>query len=285
MVNQSLPFGKFTDQLLQSANDTFAVMHHKFLKEIWGNNHTVSKLHANQTYTDWQNGRYEVYIPSRDNPEYNLNYSRIAIQIQELNSNDTKHAEAYKLMEPIKQPFGLVDSELLILIAPHQDRWGLVKGFKHRNKPGYFTAVFTNTSPEIIWKRVLDLIMNFTQKRLDGIFKAMGFETWVWKWAQNKDKSLYYRIVEHFSYTLRQSVFTLLEFWQHLRRSMQLILNEIGIANTVKQAVRPLLGLNLATLQRVFNGIREDLQINLMETLQPCKGDKGMILLEALARR
>lgn len=278
---KNIPLGQYTDKLLQYANQTFATIHHKFLKEIWGDNKTTNKLHSNQTYTDWQNGRYEVYIPTRDSLEYNLKYYRIAIQIQELNSNDTKHADAYKLMEPIKQPLGEIESELLILIAPHQDRWGLVRGFKHRNKPGYFTAVFTNKSPEIVWKRILDHIGNFIQKRIDGFFACLGFETWLWKWAQTKeDNMLYYStILGRFSYVIRQSVFTLVKLYQHVRDFMRGVLKEIGIQNVVKQAIEPLKRLSLPELQRVFSGIREQLQITVTQN------DKGLLMLEAIRRR
>jgi hypothetical protein len=319
---KNISFGQFSDQLLGYANQTFSTLHHKFLKEIWGDNKTTNKLHNNQCFTNWQDGTYEVYIPTRDSLEYNLSYYRIAIKIQELNSNDSKHAEAYQLMNHIKEPLGAVESELLILIAPHQDRWGLVRGFKHRKVPGYFTAVFTNTSPEIVWKRVLDHVGNFIQKRLDGIMKALELPVWLWKWAQNKTSEwnhtegqpyhhifvdghsetvtppknerhhsledkylLYYRILENYSLVIRQSVLTFFEFYRHIRRQMVEVLKEIGIGNTVKQAIKPLLGLNHAELQRVFNGIRANLQISLMESMQPCAGDPNLAHLELLARR
>lgn len=273
-------FGEYTDKILQYANETFAVMHHKFLKNIWGNNNIINKLHHNQTFTDWQNGRYETYIPSRDNPEYNLSYNRIVIQVQTENSNDTKHETAYKLMKHLKKPLGNVESELILIIAPRQDRWGLVKGFKHRNKPGYFTAVYTNKSPEIVWKRILDLLLNFTNKRLDGFMKSLGFEKWVWKWAQNKGYDyLYYTILENFSYSLRQSVLTLTRLYKHFKDCMKGVLKDIGVANVAKQVIKPLKTLDFDSLSRVMSKIREELQIR----IEIDKGkDKGVRLLKIL---
>lgn len=259
---KALPFGEFTDQLLQHANTTFSTLHHKFLKEIWGDNNTTRKLHHNQVYTNWQEGTYECYIPTRDSTEFNLEFMRVAIQVQPLNSNDSKHQEAYKLAEPIKTPHGKIESELLILIAPHQDRWGLVKGFKHRNKPGYFTAVFTNTSPDIIWKRVLDHITNFIQKRLDGLMKSLKIEPWIWKWHQQKEHlSLYYSILEHFSFVIRQSAFTFLRLYQAFTKDMKLLLGEIGLQNTALEAIHVLEGLTVPQLGRVFSKIRSGLNI------------------------
>lgn len=259
---KAMPFGEFTDKLLQHSNNTFSTIHHKFLKKIWGDNATTAKLHHNQVYTDWQNGTYECYIPTRDSTEFNLEYLRVAIQIQPLNSNDTKHQDAYKLSVPIKEPHGKIESELLILIAPHQDRWGLVRGFKHRNKPGYFTAVFTNTSPDIIWKRVLDTITNFIQKRLDGLMKALKIEPWIWKWHQQKEhNTLYYSILEHFSYVIRQSVFTFLELYRHFVKQIKAVLGEIGIQNVALTALRVFDGLSYHQLGRVFSEIRAGLNV------------------------
>ena len=268
----------FTDQILQHANETFSTLHHKFLKEIWGNNTTTNKLHSNQVFTDWQKGIYEVYIPTRDSVDYNLEYSRIAIQILPMISNETKHQEAYKLSNPIKTPLGKIESEFLILIAPRQHHWGLVKGFKHRNKKGYFTGIFVNASPDIIWKRVLDQITNFFEKRLNGLFDSLGFERWVWKWAQNKDISLYYRVLERFSYVIQQSAFTFLRLWQHFIQKMKHVLNEIGIQNIAKQAVKPLLSLNPVDLQHAFTFIRADLKAKLEHSSKTFRSDEIKLL-------
>ena len=259
MFNQQ----NFTDQILQHANTTFSTLHAKFLKKIWGDNNTTKKLHNNQVYTDWQNGVYEAYIPTRDSMDNNLEYLRIAIQVLPEVSNDTKHQKAYDLSVPIKMPLGNIESEFLILIAPRQDKWGLVKGFKHRNKRGYFTGVFVNKSSDIIWKRVLDQIINFFLKRTDGLFRSLGFETWVWKWAQHKDSSLLYYIVEHFSYVIRQSVFTFVKLYQHLMGKMKEVLNEIGLQNTAKTHLRTLEVMNPRDLSRYFMLIRDKLDVTL----------------------
>jgi hypothetical protein len=268
----------FTDEILAHANTTFSTLHKKFLKEIWGDNKSTNKLHTNQVYTDWQNGRYEAYIPTRDSTEFNLEYLRVAIQVLPMVSNEEKYQEAYKLSVPINLPHGKIESELLILVAPRQHHWGLVKGFKHRNKPGYFTGVFVNVSPDIIWKRVLDQITNFIEKRLNGLMNALGFETWVWKWAQKKDISLYYRILEHFSCVIRQSAFTFIQLWQHLIKQMQGVLNEIGLQSMAKQAVKPLLALNPVDLQRAFSFIREDLKVNLEQSTKTFRPEELKIL-------
>lgn len=227
-------FGNYTDNILQYANSTFSVLHHKFLKEIWGDNKTTAKLRHNQCFTDWQKGVYEVFIPTRDNVDYNLSYYRIAIKVLPEISQEAKFAEAQSLSNLINQPLGTVESELLILIAPRQNKWGLVRGFKHLNKPGYFTAVFVNKSPEIVWKRVLDHILNFINKRLEGLMVSLGFERWLWKWHSLKGHiNALLLIVERFSFVIQQSFLTLQKLYNHLIKKLKEVLSEIGIQNIV----------------------------------------------------
>lgn len=255
-------YGNFTDEILQHANTTFSTLHARFLKKIWGDNCTTNKLHSNQTYTDWQNGVYEIYIPTRDSVDYNLEFMRVAIQVQHLNSNDSKKQEAYRLAEPIKLPHGKIESELLILIAPHQDRWGLVKGFKHRNKPGYFTAVFTNTSPDIIWKRVMDCVTNFFKKRLDGLMRSLNIADCNWKWTIGKRNDFISNIViRDYSFPLRQTFLTFKNLIEHLLDGMKVVLGVIGEQNVALQAIHVLKGLSLSQLGRVFTQIRTGLNV------------------------
>lgn len=228
------PLENFTDKIMGYANGTFSVLHARFLKQIWGNNSVTNKLHHNQIDNKWKEGRYEVYIPTRDNAEYNLSYYRIAIQVLPEISNETKRLEAYKLQEQKLKPLGNVESELLILIAPKVKRWvpGGVRGFKHLNKPGYFTAIFVNKSPEIVWKRILDHILNFLNKRIEGLMQSLGFERWLWKWHQLKgheDALLY--ILERFSFTIKQSFLTLQKLHSHLTKKLKDVLSEIGAQN------------------------------------------------------
>lgn len=272
-------FGSYTDQILQYANETFSVLHHKFLKQIWGDNKTTAKLHHNQCHTNWQNGTYEVYIPTRDNVENNLSYYRIAIKVLPYVSNSDKREQANKLASQTTKPLGVIESELLILIAPHQDRWGLVQGFKHVNKPGYFTGIFVNKSSKIVWKRVLDRILNFVQKRLEGLMASLGFETWVWKWILTKRNSYCsnIRILERFSFVIQQSFETLLLLFQHFKDKLQVVLSEIGAENVALMVLQPLQGIRMDELSRVFTVVRERLGVQIV-----AKEDKGMRYLEAL---
>lgn len=267
-------FGAFTDQLLGYANQTFSVLHHKFLKQIWGDNSTTAKLHHNQCRTDWQKGTYEIFIPTRDDPNMNLRYSRIAIQILPEISNDTKRIEAYRLQQDTEKPLGVLESELLILVAYRQTQVGIIKGFKHDQRKGYFTGIFVSRqrSPELIWKRILDHIINFFQKRLDGLMSSLGFETWVWKWLQKKlSCSNMNAILEHFSLTIRQSIFTFLRLWQHLYDQMKLILGEIGVQNVAKFKTIRELKEELIVLQKALGvRIKQEVSRDIERLVQVC---------------
>ncbi len=281
-------FGKYADSILEKANNTFSVIHNKFLKERWGNNRDCAKLRHNQCFTDWENGRYEVYIPTRDNVTKNLSYYRIAIQVQSIVSNENKKQDAEELSHHMKEPLGEVESELLILVAPRQHHWGLVKAFKHRNAPGYFTAIFVNSSPEIVWKRVLCHIANFIEKRLKGLFMSLGLSERLWEYRQNTEGYLLYYsyTLAHFSMTIRQSAHTFLWLFSHLRKCLKQTFKEIGLNNMALEALKPLKQLNIEELTRVFNIIREKLSIELkvnVENQLELSKDRGIQYLQSLS--
>lgn len=277
-MKQTFAYGAYQDKILQYANQTFSTLHQRILKEIWGNNRDTAKLHSNQCRTDWQNGRYEVYIPTSDSVTNCLNYYRIALQVLPMVSNEEKREQSRKLEVRLMQPLGKVESELLMLIAPRQYKWGLVKAFKHRKQRGYFTGVFVNASPEIVWKRILDHINNFIGKRLDGLMTSLNLEPWLWKWAlKGQDKMLYYRILANFSLSIRQIAFTFIGLLRHFQDLMKGVLNTIGLENVALAAVRPLQSLNQADLAAVFTNMREKLSVTLNVN------DEGLILLNRLA--
>lgn len=229
------PLGVFTDEILGYANNTLATIHHKFAKQIWGDNNITAKLKNNQSHTNWQEGTYEVYIPTFDSPNYNLKYYRIAIKVLYEISDATKRQEAIKMTRRIQQPLGEVESELICLIAYKQDKPGIVKGFPHSTKKGFFTGVFVSgkRSPTLIWKRVIDHIANFVSKKLDGLMRSLKFETWMWKWLLSKNDNCFTMnvILKHFSLSIQQSVISLIKLFQHLCDKMRLVLGEIGVLN------------------------------------------------------
>lgn len=266
------PVDNFSHKILGHAQDTFAVIHERFLKPIWGDNRVTAKLKHNQSTVIWEDDVYEVYIPTFDSPNYNLKYYRIIIKILPEISNKTKREEAIKLTKRIRQPLGEVESELICLVAYKQDKPGIVKGFKHSTQKGYFTGVFVSSqrSPDLIWKRILDHVHNFIMKKLDGLMRALGFETWVWKWLLKKRDNCFNMssILKRFSLSIRQSVFTFVKLIQHLCDREKQVLEDIGVQNVAFSKTTREIKEDIAVLQKALKlKIQQEVNCDLIRVL------------------
>ena len=128
----------------------------------------------------------------------------------------------------------------------------------------------------------MDRILNFVDKRLDGLMTSLGFETWVWKWILSK-RNRYcsnIRILERFSFVIQQSFETLLLLFQHFMDKLKAILREIGAENVACMVLQPLKGVGREQLATVFTIVRERLGVQLIA--QEVREHKGLRYLEAL---
>jgi hypothetical protein len=199
-------------------------------------------MSRNYVSTDWQNGQYEVYIPTRESLESNMQFFRIAIKVTSEVDNATARTLAQTLQKPQITPIGIIDSELQVIIAPKLKSRGFIRGFKHTKKPGYLTAVVVSKIPEIAFKRILVLVAKFLEKRLDKLLERLDFQPWQLDYRENK--TLYYTImrsiIERYSHSIALTIKSFSHVLSWVKGKLRSILHEIGLQNMAKLALRPL---------------------------------------------
>jgi len=97
--------------------------------------------------------------------------------------------------------------------------------------------------------------------------RSLGFETWVWKWLlkKNDNCSNILRIVEHFSFSIRQSLETFVRLIRWFRDKMKLLLGEIGVQNvaltkTIREIKDEIAVLRKALIVKVREEALQDIQ-------------------------
>lgn len=284
IFDNNMPWGNYTDKILELANSTFATMYHKIFKQYWHDGKFTAKMSQNYTTTDWQNGIFETYIPTQD-ATHGLSYYRIAIKIVESINSQTFKEEAQKLRTPLHFPPGQLDSELQIVISKRLDKWGFIRAFNHtRNKiKGYQTNIYiTNrrekasktsqggqrivTPPEVLWVKIIRSICEFLNKRITKLLEALHLKNWQ---VGAKDNNMLYYIIcnsailSRFSHSLRLTIQTLSHSLDYLLHKIWSIQEDIGNQTLAKRAVKPLKDLTPVKLKEVFVYIRQELQKNL----------------------
>jgi len=250
-------FGVFTDRILQLSNETFSTLYKNVLKQYWHDGRFMAKMSRNYAHTDWPKGIYEVYIPTRDDPAMNLRYYRIVIKVLPNIDAESAHVESVIQQAPQQTPMGIVDSELIVLVAPHLKRRGFIRGWRHIKHPGYLTAVVVSKIPEIAFKRILTLVANFLEKRIDKLLEKLGFQPWEYDYI--KKEEFYYKsvrsIIEQYSHLIAVTLRSFSHVLAWVKGKIRSVLHEIGLMNMAQQALRPLRQLSrkdqISVLERI----------------------------------
>jgi len=232
-------YGTYVDQLLGMANKSFSVMYQKIFKNHWHNNRFTANMARNYVHTDWQNGTYEIYMPTAPNPTYNLNYMRVAIKIVKPGTKEQLHQDATEMHKPKIFPAGHVDSELLIVITPNQWHRGIIRGYKHHKQRGYLTAFIVTRIPERAMKRIFCLLATFYKHRTQQFLKSLGVEA-PWKYDYKQFTSLYYTVVERYSYVIRLMLKNFSDSYEWFKSCIKEVFREVGVQNMVKAQIKEL---------------------------------------------
>ena len=257
-------YGSYVDDLLGMANKSFSVMYNKIFKNHWHNNRFTANMARNYVHTDWQNGTYEIYMPTAPNPTYNLNYMRVAIKIVKPGTKEQLHQDAVELHKQKITPAGHVDSELLIVITPNQYHRGIIRGYKHHKQRGYLTAFIVTKIPEIAMKRIFTLLATFYKRRTQQFLKALGVEA-PWKYDYNQFTSLYYTVIERYSYVMRLMLQSFSDSYEWFRSCIKLVFNEIGVQNMVKAQIKELRHKNYDDQAEILHRVAERLKIPMIK--------------------
>lgn len=268
------PYGSYVDRMLELCNETFSPLYHHVLKQYWHNNVLQARMPHNQVVTNWQDGKYEVYIPTRDSLDRNMQYYRVVIHVVPELDRDLAKRESITLQTPLNIPNGIIDSELQVVVAPTRTAKArkerqFLRGFRHIPKPGYLTAVVVCKIPEIAFKRILTLMSKFIEKRILKLLESLNF--YPWQHDYSKLERFYYTytyIVEKFGYSLASTLKCFSHVLNWINGKVKAVKREIGRQSMVKMAFQKVRELKpiLKELKIVNPALLEQLEKALVAT-------------------
>jgi len=237
-------FGEFADRVLELCNHFFSPMYARVFKKHW-NNGVFSRVKRNYCATLWDEGIYEVYTPTRENIECNMQYYRIVVKVVPEADQDAISKELLELRRQVIKPAGVVDSELIAIIAPRRSREAgrrgeFFRGFRHARRPGYLTAIIVDGSPEECMRRLLKLIIKFLGARIEKLLERLNIKPWK---LDYKEDRLYYIIkyayvIETFSLSITNTIRCLSHTLSWLRKKLRQIEAEIRGQRLIYAVVR-----------------------------------------------
>lgn len=231
-------FGLFNERVLSLCNHAFSVMYRRVFKQYW---HTGmdARMVRNYCYTSWKDGEYEFYIPTRASLSNHMQYYRVIVKVlPELDGQTARDHVADMLRQRVK-PAGIVDSELIVFVAPRCKTRGFWRGFKHVKKKGYLCAIVIRKEPERVMKTILELIANFIRKRLHALLEALKMKPLQYEYSTLG--SFYYKarfIIEKFSYHIAMTLRSFSHVLNWIIYQHRRVMKEIGRQNMLKRAIR-----------------------------------------------
>ena len=299
-----MPWGAYVDKILEQANSTFATLYRKVFKQYWHDGKFTAHMAQNYTSTDWKNGFFETYIPTRDST-HGLSYYRIAIKLVDSINNEDFHKQVEEMRHPTHAPVGTLDSELIIVISQRLNRWGFIRSYNYtpQKTRGYQANIYiTNrrekasktsmggqqlvTPPEVLWVKITRAVCTFLNTRMNALLTSLKLERW--QLGVKDNNTLYYicvnsAILGRFSHFLRLTILSMSHTLDVLLHKIWSIEEDIGSQNLAKRAIKPLLGLSPDKLTDVFRYIRQGLEVDLSKPrgrLNP----QEMAILQAVGR-
>ena len=251
-------FGLFSSRVLELANATFSPMYARIFKKYWHNS-MDTRMTRNYCITKWSEGIYEVNMPTFPRIDGgNLGFSRIIIKVLPEIDRQAAHEQAIECFEQHIKPAGVIDSELIVLVAPKRSAKArkerqFIRSFKHEKKPGYLTAVVINPVPEICLKRILTVVANFLKKRIKALLEKLKIEPWQTDYKEQD--TLYYStlasVVESFSYLIATSLRCLSHSLNWILMKIRGLKQEIGRQNVLKMAIS-----KVSELKTILQGVK-----------------------------
>jgi hypothetical protein len=299
-----IPWGSYVDKILEQANSTFATLYRKVFKQYWHDGKFTAHMAQNYTSTDWKNGVFETYVPTRDTT-HGLSYYRICLKLVESVNVEEFHQQVEELRHPTHAPVGIIDSELIIVISQRLNKWGFIRAYNYtpNKERGYQANIYiTNrrekasktsmggkrivTPPEVLWVKIVRSICEFINTRMNALLKSLHLERW--QLGVKDNNTLYYMICNsaicsRFSHFLRLTIQSFSHTLDVLLHKIWSIEEDIGNQNLAKRAITPLLGLSPDKLTEVFRYIREKLKIDLSEN-KPRLNTQEKAILAAVTR-
>lgn len=255
-------FGSFNDRVIGLSATSFSPMYRRVFEKYW-RNAMFHKMPRAYNYSNYEEGIFEFYLPTFDRLEEGVNYQRIVIKTlpgldPEIMEEEAKKLRRQRFVCHGRGPNGRIDSESIFLVAPRLSPEGLAKwqedkrrervGLKPKKEwvcrakhphPGTMIMPIINRLPESCVKRMLVLLANFLQKRLNALLKTFNLSP---STHFGKQHPLYYihsiNIIETISLTLSNTIKCISHAINWFRLKIKQIYGEIGRQNTIIMVAR-----------------------------------------------
>jgi hypothetical protein len=196
--------GVFAEKFIEFCQDTFAPIYRRVSEKFWNNG---VYAHARRPYymCNHDLGLAEYYVPTVLNGEGFMQYHRIVVSVVPELDRETYEDEIVRLFRPLSRPMGLIDSTTIFVVAPKVSRLHAFRLWRDRLKArlkikrfhGAFCIPIISPCPEIAFKRLMDHLKHFWDRRIKGFLERFGVQPWQYDYNIRNLISNTYQVIEY----------------------------------------------------------------------------------------
>jgi len=249
-MNENSPsdhFGLFQESIINMLCETFLPIYKEVEEPLW-NNSIYGYVKRSHHFYDQDLGVFEFYVPTAANGEGFMQYCRIIVKVIPDLDPETLKEESRKLRTPYITPTGIIDSEMIFVVAQkarRDEKGNLPRGFRHGFKQPRMTYAIVREFPERVLIGILSLVKSFFMKRYRRFVESLKLPTWMSEKMlrdikKGKKFGLIYNLGQRFSLTIMTILENFLGLCSFISRKLKKIYRVIGEQNVLAESIRKL---------------------------------------------
>jgi len=216
-------------------------------KPLW-NNSIYGYVKRSHHFYDQDLGVFEFYVPTAANGEGFMQYCRIIVKVVPELDPATLKEESRKLRTPYVTPAGIIDSEMIFVVAQKAKRdehGNLPRGFRHGFRQPRMTYAIVREFPERVLVGILSLIRRFFMKRYRRFVESLNLPAWMSEKMlrdikKGKKFGLIYNLSQRFSLTIMTILENFLGLCSYVSRKLKKIYRVIGEQAVLSESIEKL---------------------------------------------
>jgi hypothetical protein len=257
--------GLFAERFMELCQDWFAPLYRRVSEPLWNNGIYANVRRAYYTCR-FDVGVAEYYVPTVLNGEGFMQCHRIVVMVLPELDKDRYEGEIVRLISPLSEPLGIIDSTTIFVVAPKVTRQHAFKVWKEKFKAmlkikriaGCFAIPIVSSAPEVAFKKLLGHLKNFWEKRVKAFLDKLKIQPWQYSYKIKNILSSTLKVIENYD---SQIIYCLKSMVAHLTY----------FEDGFKEMIKTIAGINLAKeFTEVLKSLKPAMQAKVIVELQEC---------------
>jgi hypothetical protein len=263
----------FAKRFIELCQEYFATLHKRVSEYFW-NNSVYGTVKRAYYMCNFDVGLAEYYVPTVINGECFMQCHRIVVSILPELDSEIYEGEITRLIRPLSPRLGFIDSTTIFIVAPKVTKQHAFMVWKEKRKAmlkiknvhGCFVIPIIHQVPEIAFKKLMNHIKNFWDKRVKAFLDKLKIQPWMYDYKIENLFSNTFKVIENYN---QQIIYCIKSMAAHLVYFMKGLTNAIKLISKLNNDKTKIVETALR-LAEAFNVLEPEKRELVLEKLNEC---------------